>query len=197
MTSLDRQLANANERKAREIETSFETSRLLIRAATADDLDATYAAAQASVNELSNWMPWAHPVPLLESMARYFSTCEEKWRNREMLDFQWIEKSSGALVGKGGFHHIDWTIPKFEIGYWLSTAYVGQGFCTEAVNGLVEFARTALAARRLEIRSQTANVRSRAVAERCGFVLEGIARSAILGADDSLRDACMYAKVFE
>jgi RimJ/RimL family protein N-acetyltransferase len=197
MTSLDHQLASANQRKSQQIAPSFETARLVIRSSTAADLDVTYAVAQGSAKELSDWMPWAHPTPARESMAQYFSTCEEKWRNREMLDFQWIEKATGELVGKGAFHHIDWMLPKFEIGYWLNTGYTGRGFCSEAVMGLVDFARTELGAVRLEIRSQPANERSRAVAERCGFVLEGVARSAILGADNSLRDACMYAKVFE
>ena len=197
MTSLDRQFEESAARKLREISTSFETERLLIRAGTLADLDSTYLAAQESAAALRAWMPWAHPSPLLASMEKYFSTCEEKWRTREMLDFQWIEKSSGELIGKGGFHHIDWMIPKFEIGYWLRTSYSGKGFCTEAVNGLVQFAQSELRAKRLEIRSQPANIRSRAVAERCGFALEGVLRSSLLGADNALRDSCMYAKVFD
>jgi RimJ/RimL family protein N-acetyltransferase len=197
MTSIDRQIEASAARKLREIPTSFETERLLIRAGTLADLDTTYSAAQESADELSEWMPWAHPSPLRESMEKYFSTSEDKWRTREMLDFQWIEKSSGELIGKGGFHHIDWMIPKFEIGYWLKTSSTRKGFCTEAVNGLVQFAKTELHAKRLEIRSQPANARSRAVAECCGFVLEGVLRSSLLGADGALRDSCMYALVFD
>jgi len=197
MTSLDRQFEASAARKLREIPTSFETERLLIRAGTLADLYSTYLVAQESAVAIREWMPWAHPSPLLASMEKYFFTGEEKWCAREMLDFQWIEKSSGELIGKGGFHHIDWMIPKFEIGYWLRTSHAGKGFCTEAVNGLVQFAKTELYAKRLEIRSQPANARSRAVAERCGFVLEGVLRSSLLGADSALRDSCMYPKVFD
>ncbi len=197
MTSLDRQIEASVARKSREIPTSFETEHLLIRAGTFADLDSTYLAAQESAAALREWMPWAHPSPLRDSMEKYFSSCEEKWRTREMMDFQWIEKSSGELIGKGGFHHIDWMIPKFEIGYWLRTSYASKGFCTEAVNGLVQFAKTELHAKRLEIRNQPANARSRAVAERCGFALEGMLRSSLLGADGALCDSCMYAKVFD
>ena len=197
MTSLDHQIALSAKRKACEIPTSFETERLLIRASTAADLDITYPVAQESAEALRAWMPWAHPSPLLTSMEKYFSTCEEKWRTREMLDFQWIEKSSGELIGKGGFHHIDWMIPKFEIGYWLRTSYAGKGFCTEAVNGLIQFAKIELYAKRLEIRSQLANTGSRAVAERCGFMLEGVLRSGLLCGDGALGDACLYALVFD
>jgi len=197
MTALDRQLAAAAALKARAIPTAFETERLLLRAGVAADLDASHELAMQSVESLSAWMPWAHPAPLRESMENYFSTIEQKWEAREQLDFQWIDKSNGALVGKGGFHHIDWMIPKFEIGYWLGAPKTGRGYCTEAVNGLVAYAREHLGAVRLEIRSQPANLPSRAVAERCGFTLEGIQRSSLRGADNSLRDACMYALILE
>jgi len=197
VTALDRQLVLAAARKAQPIPAEFETERLLIRAGCFADLDETFVVANASVNELCGWMPWAYPTPLRESMATYFATVKEKWAARDLLDFQWIEKSTGMLIGKGGFHHIDWTIPKVEIGYWIASASSGRGYCTEAVNGFVQFARNELRAARIEIRSQPANLRSRAVAERCGFTLEGINRRALVGVEGDLRDACMYALVFD
>lgn len=197
MTALDRQFEIAATRKAKYIPIEFETPRLRIHAARLVDFDESYLVANASVDALREWMPWAHPYPLRDSMKKYFTTIEDKWASRDVLDFQWIEKSTGALIGKGGFHHIDWAIPKFEIGYWLASSAIGQGYCTEAVSGLVEFARRELSATRIEIRSQPANVRSRAVAERAGFTLEGINRHALLRADGSLGDACMYARVWD
>ena len=197
MTALDQQFQLAAARKAKPIATQFETARLRIRASRLDDLDATLIVAEASATSLRNWMPWAYPAPHRESMLRYYASVEEKWASREMLDFHWVDKVSGAVIGKGGFHHIDWAIPKFEIGYWLGSAYMGKGYCTEAVIGLVDFAKTVLGARRIEIRSQPANIASRAVAERAGFTLEGIHRHAIVGVDGSLKDACIYAFIVE
>lgn len=200
MTSLDAQFEIAATRKAHAIPSQFETERLLIRQSTANDLDATLLLAAASAEALKQWMPWAHPAPLRESMEKYFSTVEAKWASREMLDFQWIEKSTGEIIGKGGFHHIDWTLPKFEMGYWLATSAEGKGYCTEAVNGLVNFVKTSVCADtplRLEIRAQPSNHRSRAVAERAGFTLEGINRRSLFGADNSLCEACMYALIVE
>jgi RimJ/RimL family protein N-acetyltransferase len=195
MTALDRQFADAAARKALVIPAQVETQRLILRASAADDLDASHDLAERSAAELAPWMPWAYPEPLRASMKNYFDTVEQKWDAREQLDFQWFEKASGALIGKGGFHHIDWTIPKFEIGYWLGTPYSGRGYCTEAVNGLAAFAFAHLGAGRLEIRSQPTNRRSCAVAERAGFVLEGVSRQSLVRVDGTLGDACMYAKL--
>lgn len=105
-----------------------------------------------------------------------------------------FEKSSGLLVGCSGFHDIDWRIPAMEIGYWVRTGQVGKGFVTEAVNRLTELAFTSLNAKRVEIRCDRINERSRKVAERCGFQLEGTLLNEDMSPDGELRDTCIYGK---
>ena len=70
--------------------------------------------------------------------------------------------------------NIEWSIPKFEIGYWLRTTLIGKGYMTEAVVALTKMAKETLKANRIEIRCDERNVRSRRVAERAGYRLEGI-----------------------
>lgn len=175
----------------------IETERMVLRAAQAGDGLQTFAAVLESVNELAPWMPWVHPEPKLEGSAEFHQMAQSKWATREMLDFQWIDKVSEKLIGKGGFHSIDWGVPKFEIGYWVRTSMTGRGFCTEAVNALVSFSKQQLGAKRLEICSDPRNGKSRRVAERCGFSLEGILRRNMRDPLGGLRDSCMYAMVFE
>jgi RimJ/RimL family protein N-acetyltransferase len=174
----------------------IDTPRLKLAAPRASDVHATFEAIAESREELATWMPWAYPEPTLEGTQQYFSTVDENWRNRSQIDFQWIEKASGKLVGKGGFHHPDWTVPCLEIGYWLRVSEKGKGYCTEATNALVAYGREHLGAKRLEIRSDSNNERSRKVAERCGFVLEGVLRNNARTPAGALRDTCVYAKIF-
>ena len=67
-------------------------------------------------------------------------------------------------------------MPKFEIGYWRRCGYERQGLVTEAVLGIAGLAFNTLGAQRVEIRCDTRNERSRSVALRAGFRLEGIHR---------------------
>ena len=173
----------------------IETERMVLRAAQAGDGPQAFAAVLESVNELAPWMPWVHPGPELDASIAFHQMAQSQWATREMLDFQWIDKISGELIGKGGFHSIDWGIPKFEIGYWVRTSMAGRGFCTEAVSALVAFAKHRLGAKRLEICSDPRNGKSRRVAERCGFSLEGILRRNMRDPLGGLRDSCMYALV--
>jgi RimJ/RimL family protein N-acetyltransferase len=105
-----------------------------------------------------------------------------------------IRKSDGMFVGGSGLHRIDWTVPKFEIGYWVRTSLQGQGYITEAVNGITDFAFTVLHARRIEIRCDARNTRSAAVAERAGYTLEARFHHDCRGVDGDLRDTLIYVK---
>ena len=66
----------------------------------------------------------------------------------------------GELVGGTGLHRIDWTLRKFEIGYWRKTGCEGRGFVTEAVRALARLAFDTLDARRVEIRMDDNNARA-------------------------------------
>ncbi|BBH20660.1 hypothetical protein Back11_20050 [Paenibacillus baekrokdamisoli] len=67
---------------------------------------------------------------------------------------------------------------------------------TEAVQGICNFAFNQLNARRLEIRCDTKNTKSKSIPERLKFNLEGISKNEDLSVDGSeLRDTYIFAKV--
>ena len=68
-------------------------------------------------------------------------------------------------------------VPSFEIGYWIHTEHAGQGYATEAARALATLAFDELGSRRVEIRMNESNWRSRAVAERLGFEWEATLKS--------------------
>lgn len=67
-----------------------------------------------------------------------------------------------------------------EIGFWSVKEHRGRGHVTEATRALCRWAFTDLGAARVEWRAGVGNTASRAVAERCGFVQEGVLRQAIV-----------------
>ena len=82
--------------------------------------------------------------------------------------------------GGAGLMRLDWPQRRFEIGYWLAPDATGRGLASEAVHALAQMAFSQLKALRVEIRTDARNLPSRAVAERCGFVLEGTLRNDML-----------------
>jgi RimJ/RimL family protein N-acetyltransferase len=179
-----------------EIPETIETPRLQLRATRAGAGKAINEAFVESHPELAPWMPWAKVAMTPEDSERHCREAQAKWYARQELDFCFHRKADGGFVGKGGLHSIDWSIPKFEIGYWVRTSCARQGFATEAARAMADFAVASLGARRIEIASDARNVPSRRVAEKCGFTLEGVRRASRRDNAGELADSCMYARIF-
>jgi RimJ/RimL family protein N-acetyltransferase len=104
------------------------------------------------------------------------------------------QKRGSTFVGNCSLFQLDWAIPRGEIAYWCATNKVGHGYITEAVLALTEFAWS-LGLVRVEIRCDAKNLRSRAVAERAGFALEGVLKNESRTPQGALRDTCVFAQV--
>jgi len=174
----------------------FYTDRLIIRKPMPGDGVAVYPAMQASMNELKQWMPWAHMEQTQEDLEANLREAHVRFLTREDLRLHIFHKETGAFIASSGLHRINWDIPKFEIGYWIDSRFSGNGYMTEAVQAIVNFAFNELKAKRVEFRCDTRNVRSRAIPERLGFTLEGVLKNDELSGDKKeVRDTCVYAKV--
>lgn len=176
---------------------SFETERLLIRLPLPGDGKLVYDAAMESLDSLQQWMIWAQNPLSEEEMEANVRRAHCQFLERVDLRFHFFDKEKQRFVGSSGLHRIDWSIPKFEIGYWCRKQCQGKGYVSEAVRGLTVFAFEILKANRVEIRVDQRNVRSRRVAERLGYKLEGVLRNHELAVDGKLTNTCIYAMVPE
>ncbi|WP_407681731.1 GNAT family N-acetyltransferase [Pseudalkalibacillus salsuginis] len=90
---------------------------------------------------------------------------------RDEFTFYILDKLSGAFIGTCSLVRVDWQVRRFEIGYWIRQSASRQGFMSEAVDGVTQFAFKNLQANRIEIRCDTRNSASCRVAELCGGVV--------------------------
>jgi len=123
---------------------------------------------------LRQWLPWLdsntrpeHTVAFVQATLRQFAArdgvaCGVRFR--------------GALAGVAGLHRIDWPNRRTSIGYWIAESYEGHGIVTRAARGLLGYAFDELGLNHVEIDCAVGNIRSCAIAERLGFVREGVLR---------------------
>lgn len=173
---------------------SIETQRLLIRTAKPGDGRAYNEAVVASLPELSPWLHWAQTAPSLEVSELACRHAYGCFLLDEDMMALFFERDTGTLVGGGGLHKADWTLRRFEIGYWGRSGFTGRGLITEAVTALADHAMNPLRANRLELSVDEQNTRSCRLAERIGFALEGTRKNADFGPDGRLRNLRVYAR---
>jgi len=173
--------------------------RLVLRPPRAGDGAELSEAVAQSIDDLKPWMPWAQKAPTPQEAELTCRQMAARFVQRTDLPLLIFARTRGGgcgrLLGGTGLHRIDWSVPSFEIGYWRRSGEHGRGVVTEAVRTLSRFAFDHLGARRVEIHMSSNNVRSRAVAERCGFTLEGVLRQDSLDVRGRPSDTMIYARV--
>ncbi|MEU4161089.1 GNAT family protein [Actinoplanes sp. NPDC026670] len=87
---------------------------------------------------------------------------------------------------------IDGAAGNAEVGFWIDAAAEGRGVVRRALGAVLDHAFDELGLYRVEMRTLTTNDRSRRLAERLGFALEGVLRGGIRF-PDGYRDVAVYA----
>jgi RimJ/RimL family protein N-acetyltransferase len=174
------------------------TRRLLLRAFAVEDAPALHDALRESIDELRRhlwFLPWVAQEQSLASAEARCRTAQANFLVRADLPYLVFSKETGRLVGSVGLHRTDWTVPTTEVGYWVRTSEVGNGYASEALLALTEWALSELRATRVELVTLEQNTGSRAVAEQCGFTLEGVHRNTLRGPGGELMHRYVYAKL--
>lgn len=180
-----------------DLPTVIETARLILRPPRTGDGLVLHEALTESLVDLRRFLaslPWVAAEQTLESAESFCRNGEANFIARKDLPFFVFEKKTGNLVASTGLHRTVWQTPKTEVGYWCRSRATGRGYVTEAVNALTEYAFRNIRAVRVELITDEENAASRRVAERAGFLLEGILRNERRAPDASLRNTCVYAR---
>ena len=175
------------------------TERFILRCPRPGDGATLNAAVCATLADLRPWMPWAQAAPLLDESEAYCRRNQARFRLREDLAYFIFKREpdgrEGVLVGSAGLHRIDWTVRRFEVGYWRRAGLPGHGIATEAARALNRLAFDRLGARRVEVRMDDTNTPSQKVAERAGFTFEGVLRQDTLDVQGAARNTRVYSRV--
>lgn len=177
----------------------METDRLVLRCPQPGDGPTLHAAQTESLDELRPWMHWAQLPPEPDEAEAYCRRMQARFILREDLVWFVFERGPGGgegrFVASVGLHRIDWTVRRFEIGYWRRRGCGGRGWVSEATRALTRLAFDTLDARRVELRMDDANRASWRVAERCGFTLEALLRGDSITPAGAVRSTRIYARV--
>jgi ribosomal-protein-serine acetyltransferase len=143
-----------------------------------DHAGTLWEAVEASLAELTPWMPWASDDSYEHNRA-FLKMSEDAWQRDEAWTFTiFFEGRAAGTVGLNGFEPL---LASAELGYWLRTDLVGRGLMTEAAGAVVSFGFNELHLHRIELHAGLANINSIRVAEKLGFRRVGTLRDGSRG----------------
>jgi len=161
---------------------TLEDEIVLLRPFDKGDVPAIVAACQDP--EIPRWTSVPSPYTEADAVAWLESDVEES--------FAVVDRSTGELLGSIGVRYLDSAVG--EVGYWMKREARGRGLATRALALLSRWALVEKSLARFQLRADVENVASQRVAEKAGFVREGVLRSS-LELMGERRDVIMYSLV--
>src|ERR1019366_5048067 len=138
---------------------------------------------------LQRWHPWVDGVRSVCEAAKIIAGWQQMYaQNRGMFAGIWFD---GRCCGMVNHQTVDWSNRWSALSYWLGATCQGQGIMTDCCRSTILHAFQVWKLNRVTIECATENIRSRGVAERLGFKLEGVVRG-IEWLGDHYVDHSMY-----
>jgi ribosomal-protein-serine acetyltransferase len=157
------------------------TPRLLLRPFRRRDLEPLVAAVHDSLEDLSRWLPWAHTRYGRSDALRFIRDSAAAWVDGRAYDFAIRSHDDGTThLGNISVWHTSRRELSGEIGYWVRSDRTGEGIATEAAARVLQTAFEELRLHRVTLRIAAGNRASERIAEKLGFVQEGMLRKEVL-----------------
>ena len=147
-----------------------------------------------SLPELLPWLGWATEDYAIEDSYEYFQGCVQEWDKGKEFNYLILDENKN-FMGMISALNVKEKDKNLEIGYWISSPYAGKGYMQEAVK-LIEQEFFGLGINRIVIHTDVLNKKSANVAQKLGYVLEGIQRQSLWNKKEQrYRDMNTFSKL--
>lgn len=155
-------------------ETTLTAEALTLRPLAQSDAEDITEACQDI--ETQRWLPLPQPYTL--ASAEWFIGTFAPGLRTSGAGMVFAIESADGLAGVIDLKHVNWTTKVAEVGYWVAPWARGRGVASNATRALARWAMVEHGFQRVELYAATGNLASQRVAEKAGFVREGVARNA-------------------
>lgn len=153
---------------------ALETDRLRLREVTIDEAD--WFLRHFSTPEIVRGQGYPAPADLDEARRQLALYLVDLYARGGGLRWGITLKGSDELIGSAGLYDWDREVRSAEAGYDLLPSQWGMGIMTEAMTAVLDYGFDVMDLNRVQILAMPRNERSLRLAERLGFVREGVLR---------------------
>ena len=152
----------------------LETDRLILRQVTQDDANSLLKyLSDKDVMKYVGLEPFKSIDDALDEISWYTSIVENSTGIRWGITL----KDQGEVIGSCGFLNLASQHHRSEIGVELSSEHWGKGIASEAFGAVIRYGFEQMNLQRIEALIEPPNIPSQKLAERQGFIREGLLRS--------------------
>ena len=162
-----------------------------IREWTVSDARVLFDLVDANRQHLRRWeWPWVDATRTVDDTRRSLEKDTLPEARASMVGG--VIEYGGVAVGVMHLRGLSSPHKTAELGYWIADQAQGKGIATKGCRALMEIGFREHGIHRMVIIADSDNVRSRALAERLGFTLEGYQRERFLW-QDKFCDGAVYS----
>jgi len=170
------------------------TLRLELRRYTDPDVQPLFALIEHNREQLrQDFAPLANGVKQPEDAARFIRECADASAAGKDFTFGIWQPSPQSLSGQLRIKNIAWDIPAAELSYFIDADLQRRGFAFEALRAILRLMLEELHFRRVCLRIVANNTVSLLLAEKLGFIREGLHRNEFRCGSGRLHDVYHYS----
>lgn len=174
-------------------DTAILTTRTLIRRFREGDGKAFYDLVQNNHSYLEDHFPDLIKGIIDSDSAEIFVRQKiAHWLLQSEYTFGIWDNDSAKLIGYFQFLHIDWTVPRAELVYFLNHEHTGKGMMTEVLARMVQYGFMELHINKLALKTLQDNYPSQRLARKVGFRREGDLRNEFRKPSGALFDLMVF-----
>lgn len=175
------------------VDTALVAPRTVIRRFREGDGSLLYECLQDNYSRLQDYFP--QTLEAIKSVAEAEFFVRQRladWHLQQEYTFGLWHSKDTRLIGMIRLLHIDWRIPRAEVGYFIDRDYAQQGLMTEAMQFVIAFAFRQLELEKIELRAGMENIPSQRLARKIGFRREGDLRADFRKTSGELIDMMLF-----
>lgn len=167
-----------------------------IRLLSSEDLNIYFEMIERNRSRLADFFTGTvSRTQTLADTQEFLAEIVRKTANRSYFPYIIIDTRNGAIAGFLDLKNIDWKIPKSEMGCYVEATYAGLGITTKAFALFCEYCFDEFGFKKLFLRTHDTNYAARAIAEKCGFEIEGTIRRDYKTTAGELVDLIYYGRL--
>ncbi len=136
------------------------------------------------------------PIETEEQSKKYIENILNGYKNKFFIRWGIEDKTNKQIIGLIALHHIDYKNFSSQIGYILNRRYWHKNIMNQSLNEVISFIFNNTEIHRLEVSIHPDNISSIKLAEKLGFLMEGLLRhSAYNKATETFEDRIIMGLV--